>query len=161
MDVRGGASNGVNLGGTKAVVALELPGDFITGNGTVRIYVDDRASADQRRELESILSGQQGGMWEALAASMAKALPTRTAPININFGDTPTVSVGGVGEIKLQMLKTSGGRQARLVDAPVAAELGQDSLDLALSEARWSDPEMRAWQVSSGHGGTWDFNLSA
>ena len=36
------------------------------GNGTLRVYVDEAASSDQRRELEAIFSGNKGGHLAAL-----------------------------------------------------------------------------------------------
>ena len=49
-EVQQGSSDGVDLAGTKAVLAADWPGNFFGGNGTARLYVDERASADQRRE---------------------------------------------------------------------------------------------------------------
>ena len=34
------------------------------GQGTARLYLDDQASPDQRRELEAVFSGQKGGLWK-------------------------------------------------------------------------------------------------
>lgn len=51
--IQQGQSDGVNLGGRTVVWLIDLPKDFLSGNGTVRIYVDDGADAGQMRELEA------------------------------------------------------------------------------------------------------------
>jgi len=78
--VQEGASDGVNLGGRTVVWLIDLPKDFLRGNGTVRIYIDDAADARQRLELETIFSGKKGGpgkSWEAWSASGCRPRPRR------------------------------------------------------------------------------------
>src|ERR671913_121519 len=81
---REGSSDGIDLGSRTVVLALDFPGPTLfDGNGTARLYIDDAASADQRRELEAICSGRKGGAMAAVAPLVAKWLPARTARINI------------------------------------------------------------------------------
>jgi len=56
FDIREGKSDGIDLSGTKAVIAAEWPGNFFAGGGTLRVYVDEVANAEQRRELEGIFA---------------------------------------------------------------------------------------------------------
>lgn len=152
FDIREGNSDGVDLRGTKVVVAGEWPGNFFGGNGTLRVYVDEAASSDQRRELEGIFSGNQGGplaaLWEAV---MTKRLPARTERIQIQWGDRPSVTVGSIGEAMLQPIKDPTGQPTKVSGAAAQAGFQFDSMDLASSKgSRWSDPDMRAWEGDSG-----------
>ena len=62
LRVQQGQADGVNLGGRILAIALDFPGPTLyDGNGTARLYLDDGASADQRRELEAIFQGTKGG----------------------------------------------------------------------------------------------------
>src|SRR3990172_7845518 len=70
IDVQRGNSDGVDLGGRKVAAALDFPGDFFGGNATGRLYIDDGAGAEQRRELEAIFMGKKGGPWEAMNAAI-------------------------------------------------------------------------------------------
>ena len=80
--VNQGSSEGVDLSGRNVVVALDMPGPtMFDGNGTARLYIDDEASADQQRELESVFSGAKGGPTEILAGLLTTLLPTQTAGI--------------------------------------------------------------------------------
>ena len=162
FDIQEGDSDGVNLGGCKVALAADLPGDFFAANGTGRLYIDESASTAQRQELEAILTGKKGGVGEVFVQLIAEWLPTQYTNIDIQQGDNPSITVGSVGHIRLQRIKTQDGRQARLEDPPVLALFGGlRSIDLAWGDgSHWLDPEMRPW-VSGGWGEVVNFSWSA
>jgi hypothetical protein len=159
FDIQQGAADGVDLNGFKVVFAADWPGDFWKGNGTARLYIDETASAEQRRELEAIFSGRKGGLLEPLlGAVIAKWLPARTTPIAIQRGDALTITVGNVGQVAMQPLKDQTGRPTKVQGAAAQAAFQSDSMELASSKgSRWSDPELRQWEGDSGtlHTVTW------
>ena len=58
LRVQQGNAEGVTLGGRTLAMAFDFPGPTLyDGNGTARLYIDDGASAEQRRELEAIFQG--------------------------------------------------------------------------------------------------------
>ena len=152
FDIRAGESDGVNLGGSKVAFAAEWPGNFFGGNGTARLYIDEGASADQRRELEAIFSGRKGGHLEGLfGAVIAKWLPARVTKIDFRWGESPSLTVGSVGQAKLQPVKDMAGQPTKVQGAAAQAGFQIESMDLASSKgSRWSDPDMRAWDGDSG-----------
>lgn len=162
LDIRQGKSDGVDLSGTRVAMALDLPGDFVSGNATARVYIDERASAEQRRELEAIMGGQKGGIPAGLAGMVTKGLATQTAKIEYTSGDNASASVGNVGSLKAQRIKTEDGKQATVLNAPLAAGMGANEIALANAtrDSKWTDPEMRSWE-SGGYGGVVAFNWSA
>jgi hypothetical protein len=97
-----GSADGVDLGGRTLAVALDFPGPTLyDGNGTARLYIDDGANADQRRELEAIFQGTRGGPMEILGGLVAKWLPTQATKIDCQEqGGALTAAVGGFGQIK-------------------------------------------------------------
>jgi len=105
FSIQKGQSEDVDLSGRAVLWLIDLPKDFASGNGTARLYVDDAANPDQRQELEAIFTGKKGGPWAVLSSIVAKWLPTQTATINISDGGSPVVSVGAIGQIKLQPTK--------------------------------------------------------
>ena len=161
FDIQEGNADGVNLSGRRVVWAFDLPGDFFGGNATARLYIDDGASDEQRRDLEAIFTGKKGGAMEAVGASVTKWLPTKTASIKIQRGDKPSVSVGNFGQVTLAPIKTESGKTAQIINAPLNEVFGVDKEDLARSDgSRWSDPDMRRWEAG-GTGGMSAFRLSA
>jgi hypothetical protein len=146
ISITRGSCDGVDLSNTRAAFAGDWPGNFSLGGGTARVYLDEAMSAEQRRELEAILTGQRGGIWEALAAAVSKMLPAKVARISLNAGDAPSFSVAGGGEMSLQRLRDESGNQTQLLNSPVGAAFGMPQSNLAVSSGRWSDPELRSWQ---------------
>jgi len=161
FDVQQGSSDGVDLAGCKVALAADLPGDYFTGNATARLYLDSAATEEQRGALEAIFTGKRGGNWEAFnAAAVSKWLSPKTASISVASGDNPAVSVGDVGKLTLQPVKTQSGKPARLLNGPLG-ELFGESEDIAFSTgSQWSDPDMRAWKAG-GSGGIIQFSWSA
>jgi hypothetical protein len=158
---RDGNSDGVALGGRTVVFAVDLPGPTLfDGNATARLYIDETADADQRRELEAICSGQKGGPMAALAPLIAKWLPARSAKIDVaDAGDTITVTVDGTGRLKSQRLRDPQGQGFTLRGGWLVSGLGMEEVDLAPSGSRWTDPDLRQFETKSGARG--DFTWSA
>ncbi len=117
-----------------------------------RLYIDDSASDDQRRELEAIFSGNKGGHLEGLWGAVFKEwLPAQASKIDITWGDNPTLTVNGVGEGILTPITNGADQPARVTGAMAQAGLQIDGMDLASSKgSQWSPPDMQHWQGDSG-----------
>jgi hypothetical protein len=152
FDVEEGAADGVELTGTKAVLFAEWPGNFFLGNGKARVYIDEAATSDQQSALEAIFSGKRGGHLEGLfGAVIAEWLPAQTAKIDIEWGESPSVSVGTVGTATLAPMKNPDGQPTTVRGAAAQAGFQLESMDLASSKgSRFADPDLRAWEGDSG-----------
>jgi hypothetical protein len=156
-----GQSDGVDLSDRRVLWLIDLNNDFASGNGTARVYVDDAANADQRRELESIFTGRKGGPGEVMAGLVSKWLPTESASIEAKLGDTHTVEVRGVGNIALEPVRNQAGQVASVVHAPVLGLIAIDRADLARGNgSRFAAADMRQWE-SGGHGSVSPFTWKA
>ena len=105
FDITDGRYGTVNLSGLGAVVVLNSPPGqtMADGNLSAAVYVDERASAAQRAALETIFSGQAGGLFGALAPLLGTALGTKTVPITFSGeGKRRGVSIGGVGAFTVE-----------------------------------------------------------
>jgi hypothetical protein len=152
FDIERGNSGGTDLSGTRVAFTAEWPGNFFGGNGTARLYLGDSATADQRRELEAIFLGKKGGLFEALwEAVIQKWLPTQTTKIDIAWGNSPTVNVGSIGQVRMTPLKDQAGRSTRVEGAAAQGAFQITGMDLASSKgSKWADPNLRQWQGDSG-----------
>jgi hypothetical protein len=158
--IREGNADGVDLGGRTVVWAPVFPGPTLfDGNATARLYLEDGASADQRRELEAIFQGQKGGPMAALGSALiSNWLPTQTTDIAVKEeGETITVTVGNVGEVRSSLLRDPQGLSFELRGGGFVAGMGLESVDLAPSASKWSDPDLRPFETRSGARGifTW------
>ena len=152
FDIERGSSDGVDLSGVQVALGLMWPGNFFGGSGTARLYLCDTASDDQRRELEGIFTGKKGGLLEGLwAAVISKWLTTETVKIDLTWGDSPSLTVGNVAQVKLSPLKDQAGRPTRVEGAAAQGAFQIATMDLASSKgSQWLDPDLRQWQGDSG-----------
>jgi hypothetical protein len=159
--VRDGQSDGVDLSERTVVFAVDFPGPTLfDGNATARLYIDTGASAEQRRELEAIVSGQKGGPMAALAPLVSTWLPARSAQIDVaDEGDTITVTVDDAGRMESRRLRDPQGEGFTLRGGGFVSGLGMEVVDLAPSGSSWTDPDLRQFDTKSGARG--DFNWSA
>lgn len=151
FNVEQGSVDGVDVGGCRVVMSADWPGNFFAGNGTARLYIDERASPDQRRELEAVFTGKKGGLFEGLmGAVVAKWLPARIVPIDISRGDTIDIKVGDVGRISLKPVADPQGQPVSVQGMPAQFAFQSPSMDLASSRGtQWSDPDMHPWEGDS------------
>jgi hypothetical protein len=159
--VRDGNSDGVNLAGRTIVVAADFPSPkFFDGNATGRLYVDDAASSEQRRELEPIFQGQKGGPMAMLAPLVSKWLATQSRNIRVGEeGDNITVSVAGVGEVQSRLLKDQEGHGFELRGGGFVGGLGMEVAQISQTSTRWSDADLP--RIESKSGGRGKFRWSA
>jgi hypothetical protein len=166
LRVQHGNADGVNLGGRTLAIALDFPGPTLyDGNGTARIYLDDGASADQRRELEAIFQGKKGGPWEILCGLITTWLPTQATTIDIQEHDgTLTATVAGFGQVKSQRLTNEAGQPTTMQNSgfTTALQFHNQTAQLAPGTGtHWSDPDMpRQFETKSGAVATFTWNVS-
>jgi hypothetical protein len=164
--LRDGTADGVPLSGLTLALALFFPGPTLyDGNATARLYLEDTASADQRRALEPIMQGKRGGPMQILAGLITTWLPTQTTPITVQEANgTIRATVGRVGQIHSQRLKNDAGQPMTMqhVGFAVALQFDQQRAELAPSAGtRWADPDLpRQWESKSGAVGTFTWSGS-
>ncbi len=153
FEILQGSSDGVDLSGTMVAMTGEWPANFYLGGGKARLYIDETAAEDQRRELEEIFSGKKSGHLEKLwGAVIDEWLPAKIASIAISWGEKPALSVNGFGQATMRPLSDGAGKLTIVSGAMSQAGLKIDSMNLASSDgSRWSDPDFRGWEGSSGN----------
>jgi hypothetical protein len=84
FQIEAGEYGRTRLDGTHVALVVHTPGVMGDGNWTAGLYVEDRASAEQRQALEAIFSGKAGGVMAGVAGLISRWLPTRTAAIRFS-----------------------------------------------------------------------------
>jgi hypothetical protein len=97
----------VPLDGITVGFAAHWPKAIHEGNGTLAIFIDERATNDQRQALLTICSGQAGGLpFEILAATITKVLDPIFARIEFNLnGRDSSVRIGNGLSVALEPIK--------------------------------------------------------
>jgi hypothetical protein len=152
FDVERGNADGLDLGAHTVVLVADWPGDFWEGNGTARLYLDERATPQQRQALEAIFNGQKGGPMEAVSAAVISTwLPAQTMAIEVSWGDTTTGHVGEVAQFTSQRVKNDAGQAATIQGAAAMGAFQLEKLEVAhTAGSHWANPEMRRWEADSG-----------
>jgi hypothetical protein len=158
FDIRTGNSNGTDVSRTKVALAGDWPSGFLAGNGTGRLYFDPGVSMQQRAELEAIVGGKRGGVFEVIGSLVPKILASNEAPISIQAGaDDIRITVGGFGDLTVKPLRGPSGEYTRLLHA--AAGFRDDVVLANGTGSRWRYPELRQWE-SAGHAEMANFEWS-
>lgn len=127
FQIESGAYGSTRLDGTQAALVIHTPGVMADGNWTAAVYVDARASAEQRRALEAIFTGRAGGVMAVLAGFVTTWLPTRAAPISFaKNGRRRSASIPGILDVEVEGIEgRDGGSEVWLenVKHPVATRL--------------------------------------
>ncbi len=117
-----GRYGNVKLDGLTFAAAVTFPGAIHEGNGTVRIFIEERANPEQRKALQAITSGKEGGLFfEIISAVCPNMLETVYAPIEF-ISDrkkrTGTVRIPNIAESSVEPIKnpvTGEEHQAKIV----------------------------------------------
>ncbi len=84
--ITAGSAGPVKLDGVKFVYAGLWPKAIHEGRGTVKILIEEQATKEQRKALDEVLRGKQGGMpWGLFSATVDTWLDTGFVPIEWKF----------------------------------------------------------------------------
>ena len=112
-----GRFGSVALDGTRVALAVHTPGPMGEGNWTAGLYVDERATPEQRRALESIFTGRAGGVMGGVARLITTWLPTRAVPIEFaKDGRRRSAKIPGVLDVEIEGIEGRDGRSEVWLD---------------------------------------------
>jgi hypothetical protein len=156
-----GNADGVDLSGRKVLFLIDLPADFAGGDGTVRLHIDDGATAEQTGKLEDIFQGRAGGPGAVLGSLVSTWLPTKKTSISLEGSDDLSLKVGDVGSVAFVPIKNSNGQPTAVMNAPVLGLIEISKAELARGDgSSFADPDMREWS-SLGHASRSPFKWAA
>lgn len=102
--VRKGSFGETQLDGITFAWGLWWPKAIHMGDGAGKLYVDKKATPEQVKAIEEIVSGKNGGgVFTIFPSTFTTTLPTETANIDFNFSEFEAwFTVEGAGEGRLQ-----------------------------------------------------------
>lgn len=115
--VDSGTVDGLDVSGRTLVALCHIPGNILKGNWNVRLYVDDRATPQQKDALVAVWSGKKGGPVADLAKLIGRVDAIEQVPITFDAqGVKGTLRVGNVIEAVLEPYKGATGKETTLHD---------------------------------------------
>lgn len=111
FQIESGAYGPTRLDSIHAALVVHTPGVMGDGNWTAGLYLDERASAEQRQGLEAIFTGRAGGVMAVVTSFISTWLPTRVAPIRFGKeGRRRSASIPGILDVEIEGLEGRDGK---------------------------------------------------
>jgi hypothetical protein len=141
-----GTFGAAKLDGINVAVMFEIPGLMSRGNWTSALFVDEAASPEAMRGLETIFSGKAGGSTSLLSILVGTELGTKQLPVVYRTdGDTRVVSID------------------RILDGAISPVRGKDkgrNIEIRNTEY-WISPDITVAQADKSRfrafGRNWNF----
>lgn len=100
FEIQEGSYAETDLAGLGLALIINAPSSPLEGNITGTMYIDERASSEQREALESIVSGQAGGFWAVLPSLISDNRGVKYAPTEmVGDGTRRSFTIPGVVEL--------------------------------------------------------------
>jgi len=113
-----GQIKGVDVSGLNLVNVVHIPGNVLQGNWKLVMFVDDRASAEQKDAIVSMFKGELGGPIADVVALVGEVLAIEDAPINADVvGGVGSISIPGILESKMEPYRGPDGTVTTLRDS--------------------------------------------
>ncbi|MFN2617681.1 MAG: DUF1326 domain-containing protein [Thermoleophilaceae bacterium] len=109
FQVRDGQFGDTQLDGVRWAAIVHWPGAIHEGNGTIQLVLDEASTAEQRDAIVSMSSGEHGGAYfEIFASVIPNVREPITASIDIEVdrdSRQASVRIDGVGESRIEPIK--------------------------------------------------------
>lgn len=164
-EIRDGHFGDVDLSGVRFAEIVSWPGPIHEGDGTTQLVVDESASAEQRDAVEKLVSGDYGGAYfEIFASVLPHKQETLAAPIEIETDRERRVArlrVGDVAEASIEPIKNpvTGDEHRVRIDLPDGFEYRLAEIANTVS-ARTSGPGPLSFTLKNTYGQLNEFDWS-
>ena len=138
-DIREGTFGDTDLGGVRFAEVVSWPGAIHEGDGTAQLIVDEGADDEQRDAIVEMVSGQHGGTYfEIFASVLPHVREPIAAPIDFETdreGRHASVRVGDLGETTIEPIKNpvTGDEHRVRIDLPDGFEYKQAEIGNTVS----------------------------
>ncbi|MFQ5693011.1 MAG: DUF1326 domain-containing protein [Nitrospinota bacterium] len=142
----------VTLNGLNVALAVHSPGHMAQVKWKVALYLDERASEEQKDALTRIFSGQAGGHPAVLAAFVEEVVGVKSAAIDYRAeGKRRSLRIAGVGEAEIEALSGQGGADVTVNNHPLCLAPGQPAVVARSTKLSYHDHGFD-WEVSERNG---------
>jgi hypothetical protein len=130
-EIREGHFGDTGLDGLRFAELISFPGPVYGGDGTMQLVIDEAATPEQREAIEALVSGEHGGSYFEVFASMSPhRQETVVAPVEIDSDRerrVAAVRLGELAECTIEPIKSpvSGDDHRVRIDMPDGFEFKQ------------------------------------
>ncbi len=147
-----GQSDGINLDGLNALLAVYSPGHMLKAKWKVALYIDEKANPSQKDALTKILGGQAGGVPAALAPFIGQVLGVKSVPIDFKAeGKKRSLRIPQVAEMQIEAIAGQGGADVVINNHPFTAVPGETAVVGKSKQLSYHDYGL-GWELSEKNG---------
>ena len=140
------------LDGLNTVLAVYSPGHMLQTKWKAALYVDDRATQEQRDSLTKIFAGQAGGHLASVAACVGEILGVKAVPIDYRAeGKRRSISIKGLADLEIEAVPGQNGAEVTIADAPFCIVPGIPSVVAKSKRLSYRDYGYQ-WELSDRNG---------
>jgi hypothetical protein len=145
-----GHINNVDVAGLTFALIAHIPGNILKGNWKAAVYVDSKATPEQKDAMLAAHTGKLGGPLADLAPLIGEVLGVHDAPIDFHVVEGKgTLRIGSVASAEMAPYTDSQGRATKLVDSIFSTIPGSPAYVGKASQNRVNIPEHKmAWEFS-------------
>jgi hypothetical protein len=164
-EIREGHFGETPLDGVRFALVVSWPGAIHEGDGTVQLIVDQAVGAEQREAIEQLVSGEHGGTYfEIFASVLPHKRDPLVAPIEIETDRERRVAslrVGELAEASIEPIKNpvSGEEHRARIDLPDGFEYKQAEMgNTARADVAGAQPLSFTLENTYGQLNTFDWS---
>ena len=140
------------LDGTNVALALHSPGNMKDGNWRVALYLDERASAEQKEALTAIFGGQAGGHPALLGKHIGEVMGVSETDIDYKReGKRHSLRIGTAGSADIEAVPGQDGSDVTIEGHPLAVGPGFPMVVAKSQKASYKD-QGYDWTISDRNG---------
>lgn len=141
----------VPLDGLNVALAVHSPGHMAEVKWKAALYLDERATAEQKQALTQVFAGQAGGHPGRISQHIGEVLGVRSVPIDYRAdGKRRSVRVGEVADATIQAIEGPQG-DVTVSGHPLAIAPGFAAVAARSEKLRYEDHGYR-WEISKRNG---------
>jgi hypothetical protein len=141
-----------DLNGLNTVLAVHAPGHMLQTKWRAALYLDERATQEQRDSLTRIFAGQAGGHLANMAACVGEILGVKAVPIAYRAeGRRRSLSIDGLADVEIEAMAGQDGAEVTIAAPPFCVVPGIPSVVGKSKRLSYRDYGYQ-WELSDRNG---------
>jgi hypothetical protein len=140
------------LNGLNTVLAAHSPGHMLQTKWKAALYLDERATQEQRDSLTKIFAGQAGGHLANVAACVGEVLGVKAVPIDYRAeGKRHSIAIKGLADLEIEAVPGQDGAEVTITAPPFCVVPGIPSVVAKSKRLSYRDYGYQ-WELSDRNG---------
>jgi hypothetical protein len=147
-----GKFGSTTLDGLNTALAAHSPGHMLQTKWKAALYLDERATAEQRDALLKIFSGQAGGHFVNLAACLGEVLGVKSTAIDFRAqGKRRSLTIASTAAMEIEAVPGAGDSEVTLTNLPFCVVPGIPAVAARSKQLSYNDYGY-AWEITDKNG---------